>query len=205
MRLDSDVANVFFTEKALNDDALAYGQIAEQARNVALAQAQEIEAGIATAKASLASGDTQAAMAAAKDLSERIKTLSEQLPGLQAKLQDKSRTDFDRAYMKTMLSDHKKDISAFEKEAKSGKDADVKSFAADTLPTLREHLRMAEETNNTVKSSRGADPAEASNPAWLRRRHKVPVLGPVPFLSSRARRHEALKRLLAVLTSNDPF
>lgn len=73
-----------------------------------------------------------------------------------AKLQDKSGADFDRAYMKHMVSDHKKDISAFEKEAKSGKDADVKSFASETLPTLREHLKLAEDTYNTVKSSGGS-------------------------------------------------
>jgi putative membrane protein len=51
--------------------------------------------------------------------------------------------DFDRAYMSHMVADHKKDIAEFEKEASSGQDADIKAFAAKTLPTLREHLKLA--------------------------------------------------------------
>ena len=58
---------------------------------------------------------------------------------------------FDREYMKHAVSDHKKDVKEFEKEAKKGKDNDVKNFASNTLPTLEEHLRLAEDTNNTVK------------------------------------------------------
>ena len=50
-----------------------------------------------------------------------------------------------------------------------------------------------------VKSSRGVDPAEASNPAWLEKRHRVRVLGPLGFFAHQARRHEALKALLAPL------
>jgi hypothetical protein len=75
-------------EKALADVEAAYSRIAEQARNVAPEQAQAIEAGIAAAKESLAKGDTQTVAAAAKDLSDKIKTLAEQLPALQAKLQE---------------------------------------------------------------------------------------------------------------------
>ena len=67
------------------------------------------------------------------------------------KLGKKSGRDFDREYMKHMVSDHKKDISEFEKQAKSGKDAEVKAFAQDTLPTLREHLKMAQAAEAAVK------------------------------------------------------
>jgi putative membrane protein len=52
--------------------------------------------------------------------------------------------DFDREYSKMMLSDHRKDVSEFEKESTRGTDADLKAFATKTLPTLQEHLRMAE-------------------------------------------------------------
>jgi hypothetical protein len=75
-------------EQAIKDAEHAYAQIALQARNVAPDQAQAIEAGLAGAKESLAKGDAQAAQTTAKDLLERIKTLSEQLPDLTAKLQD---------------------------------------------------------------------------------------------------------------------
>jgi putative membrane protein len=62
-----------------------------------------------------------------------------------------SGTEFDRAYMKHMLDDHQKDVSDFEKAAKSAKDADVKSFAARTLPTLQAHLQLAQKTYDAVK------------------------------------------------------
>ncbi len=57
---------------------------------------------------------------------------------------------FDRAYMQEMLNDHRKDVSDFRKESQSGKDPDVKAWAAKTLPTLEEHLQMAQ------SASRGA-------------------------------------------------
>lgn len=54
----------------------------------------------------------------------------------------KSGADFDRAYMSDMAKNHRNDINKFEKEAKDGKDADLKSFASKTLPTLRQHEGM---------------------------------------------------------------
>ncbi len=52
------------------------------------------------------------------------------------KLSKLSGADFDREYMKTMVSDHKKDVSEFKSEASKAKDPDVKQFASSTLPTL---------------------------------------------------------------------
>lgn len=51
---------------------------------------------------------------------------------------------FDRAYMAAMLDDHRKDVYAFRMEARAGKDPDVKAWAAKTLPTLTEHLELAQ-------------------------------------------------------------
>jgi putative membrane protein len=59
------------------------------------------------------------------------------------KLSGMSGAEFDRAYAKMMLSDHNKDVSAFEKESTKGADPDLKAFATKTLPTLREHQQMA--------------------------------------------------------------
>jgi putative membrane protein len=59
--------------------------------------------------------------------------------------------EFDRQFADQLVKDHKKDISAFEKEAKNGKDPDVKSFAAQTLPTLQEHLQLAQAAANETK------------------------------------------------------
>jgi len=60
------------------------------------------------------------------------------------KLGKLSGADFDRKYSSMMVSDHKKDIKAFEKEAKSGSDPEIKQFAADAVPTLKGHLSMAQ-------------------------------------------------------------
>ena len=54
-----------------------------------------------------------------------------------------------------MVDDHKKDVADFKKEASSGKDPEVKAFAAKTLPTLQEHLQMAQKTNDAVKKGNG--------------------------------------------------
>lgn len=67
------------------------------------------------------------------------------------KLAKKSGADFDKAYVKDMVSDHKTDVSDFQKEAKSGKDSDIQAFAGKTLPTLQEHLQMIEGIDSNMK------------------------------------------------------
>ncbi len=69
------------------------------------------------------------------------------------KLQELKGSEFDRAYMKHMVSDHKAVIKEFQKEADSGDDADVKGFASKTLPTLQEHLRLAQDTQAKLNTS----------------------------------------------------
>ena len=69
------------------------------------------------------------------------------------KLTKLSGAEFDRQYMRDMVSDHKDDIKKFQNEADKGKDADLKKFASQTLPTLKEHLQLAESAADAVKSS----------------------------------------------------
>src|SRR5439155_2057524 len=52
--------------------------------------------------------------------------------------------DFDRAYLKLLEEVHKTDIAAFENEAKSGNDSELKAWTSKTLPTLKQHLAMVE-------------------------------------------------------------
>jgi putative membrane protein len=61
-----------------------------------------------------------------------------------------SGTAFDRAYMGDMVRDHQAEIADFQSEAKIGTNADLKSWATTTLPTLREHLRIARETDASL-------------------------------------------------------
>ena len=52
---------------------------------------------------------------------------------------------FDTEYMELMVEDHAKAVEAFETQALTGSDADIKAFADATLPGLREHLALAQE------------------------------------------------------------
>lgn len=55
---------------------------------------------------------------------------------------------FDKQYMAHMVQDHRKDISEFQREATSGKDPALKSYAQKYLPVLQKHLQMAEATSS---------------------------------------------------------
>lgn len=47
---------------------------------------------------------------------------------------------FDKAYIKDQLKAHGDAVALFKKELASGSDAQAKSFASDTLPTVQAHL-----------------------------------------------------------------
>jgi len=65
--------------------------------------------------------------------------------------------EFDRAYMNAMVQDHDHDVAAFEKAAAST-DADVKTFAAKTLPTLEQHQSEARRIQSSLATP--ASPAD---------------------------------------------
>ncbi len=50
---------------------------------------------------------------------------------------------FDKVYLKGQVKDHKSMLALLQKEAKSGKDADLKSFAEQTIPVVQSHIDMA--------------------------------------------------------------
>ena len=50
---------------------------------------------------------------------------------------------FDHAYIQGQVADHRAALTLFQQEATHGSDPALKKFAADALPTLRQHLRMA--------------------------------------------------------------
>jgi len=57
---------------------------------------------------------------------------------------------FDQAYMKHMVQDHKKAVNLFERTAKNAQNAAVKNYASETAPTLREHLELAQKIHGQV-------------------------------------------------------
>jgi putative membrane protein len=52
---------------------------------------------------------------------------------------------FDRAYVDHLITEHEKTITLFETEISSGTDAELKAFATKTLPTVKEHLKAAQD------------------------------------------------------------
>jgi putative membrane protein len=67
-----------------------------------------------------------------------------------AKLEKLDGAAFDRAYVDDQVRDHEKTIALFEREAKGGKDAELKAFAEKTLPTLKEHLTMVRDVKSKL-------------------------------------------------------
>jgi len=80
--------------------------------------------------------------------SQKNVTLPTELDAKHKAMQDKlsklKGQAFDKAYMTHMVTAHKQAVTLFQQEAKSGKDAETKAFAEKTLPTLQEHLKMAQ-------------------------------------------------------------
>lgn len=58
--------------------------------------------------------------------------------------------EFDKAYMQHMVADHEKDVAEFQKASTSATDADVRTFAAQTLPVLQDHAKLAAEVSKKV-------------------------------------------------------
>jgi putative membrane protein len=80
--------------------------------------------------------------------------------GAMKKLEGLSGTDFDREFVKMAVNDHEKDVKEFEKASKNCDDAELKSFASKTLPTLREHLSQAKSLQASVGAPSAATGTE---------------------------------------------
>jgi len=67
-----------------------------------------------------------------------------------ADLQSKSGAEFDKEFVRMAIKGHKKNIAAFEECQSELKDSQLTSFIQQTLPTLRQHLQMAQAAARTV-------------------------------------------------------
>lgn len=84
---------------------------------------------------------------AAKTMDEKHKEMAEKLMKLTG-------AEFDREYMAGQVKDHEMTVALFEKQSKSGKDEDLKAWAEKTLPTIKEHLKMAKEIKGKLKDDK---------------------------------------------------
>jgi putative membrane protein len=71
-------------------------------------------------------------------------------------LELRSAKSFDQAYANNQVKAHEATIKLFEDEAATGKDAELKAFATETLPKLKEHLSHAKE----LAKAHGGDAAK---------------------------------------------
>jgi putative membrane protein len=76
------------------------------------------------------------------------------------RLSQLSGTAFDRVYAREMVRDHETDIALFRHEANGGKDSSIKSFAAQTLPTLEDHLKLARQALHSVSQKTSSQAAK---------------------------------------------
>ena len=88
-------------------------------------------------------------LAAKKGASVLVET-SKSDQRLMDRLRGLSGAEFDRAYIDQMVSDHKKDVKEFQKQAKNATDTELQAFVSRNLPTVEEHLRKAETIQATI-------------------------------------------------------
>jgi putative membrane protein len=69
-------------------------------------------------------------------------------------LSKKQGAKFDREYAEDMVKDHKKAVKLFEKQSQKADAEELRQFAAKTLPTLQEHLKMAEDLRAATKKKK---------------------------------------------------
>src|SRR6185503_21096011 len=60
-----------------------------------------------------------------------------------ARIEKLSGQAFDRAFAQQMVKDHQAAVAMFRTQATTGKDPEVKAWAAKMLPNLEEHLKQA--------------------------------------------------------------
>ena len=77
---------------------------------------------------------------------EKHKKMADKIAGL-------SGADFDKEYMSAMIRAHRNAVKLFEKEADDSTKTPTSMWAAKVLPTLKDHLQMAEMTGKAVGAS----------------------------------------------------
>ncbi|MBS1565901.1 MAG: DUF4142 domain-containing protein, partial [Bacteroidetes bacterium] len=95
-------------------------------------------------------GDELAALAKTKGIALPT-SLSDKCQKQFNELSSKKGTDFDKAYMDAQVSGHKDVVDMLKKESDKGEDADIKTWAQNTLPKVQHHLDMAKQIQDGLK------------------------------------------------------
>jgi putative membrane protein len=102
--------------------------------------------------------DHQAAAADLKPIAAKLNTTQaearenagDDLNDTMEDLQKLSGRDFDKKYIDEMIDDHEKDVRDLENKAENAANAEVKAWAAKTLPIVRQHLERAKSIKETL-------------------------------------------------------
>ena len=98
--------------------------------------------------------------------------LSDADQAMLTKLQGMHGRAFDMAYARGQVTDHEKMLQLLKQESTDGTDPDLKSFAQQTIPTIQQHLTMAQDLAGMRRHSaakpataKTMTPAKATTPA----------------------------------------
>ena len=72
-----------------------------------------------------------------------------------SQLEKLSGTEFDRAYMTSMVNDHQQTVNVLQQLARQAQSAEVRQLAASGLPTVQQHLTMAQQVGSQVGATTG--------------------------------------------------
>jgi len=84
-------------------------------------------------------------------VTEQQKTMLQHLSSLKG-------SEFDSAFKQHAVENHQKSVDKFKTAAEKAKDADLKAFAAKTLPTLQQHLALAKQLTATPPTAAQPQP-----------------------------------------------
>lgn len=68
-------------------------------------------------------------------------------------LASRSGTDFDRTFLESMINDHQANIGQYETMAGQARHEDIRAYANENLPVLRDHLRMASALQQRIRQA----------------------------------------------------
>ena len=148
VKIDDDVTE--FINEALQSGAMEVelGQLAQSKAS----NPRVKTFGAMMVKDHTAAGDELKVIAAQKNIVTAQVLEGDHLKDVE-ELKKESGKNFDKKYIKMMLSAHRKDIRRFEDMAKDDEDAALKAFASKTLPKLKMHLDSAKSINREIKAS----------------------------------------------------
>ena len=129
-----EVANSDMFE--LQSSRLAESQGDDKTKTFAKKMIKDHEATSQELKAMLKGGKVKADLPSDLDSTHRSKL---------DKLKELKGADFDKQYDSDQVTAHKNAVDLFKRYADGGENADLKAWAAKTLPHLQEHLKLAED------------------------------------------------------------